>query len=132
MIYRDWVRKHARWYPNSRPDGREDTPLWMRELSVWAQTGRQAAECGEPVRRFAEYLGVPVGFHWYSWHQIPFDNDYPHYFPTTDGFAEEVRKLQESNVYVMPYINGRLWDTRDRGAEDFEFTKRAPARRDQG
>ena len=23
----------------------------------------------------------------------------------------------------MPYINGRLWDTRDRGTEDFEFTK---------
>ena len=23
----------------------------------------------------------------------------------------------------MPYINGRLWDTRDKGAEDFEFTK---------
>jgi len=27
----------------------------------------------------------------------------------------------------MPYINGRLWDSRDRGAEDFEFTKRALA-----
>jgi hypothetical protein len=25
----------------------------------------------------------------------------------------------------MPYINGRLWDTRDKGAEDFEFTKKA-------
>jgi hypothetical protein len=25
----------------------------------------------------------------------------------------------------MPYINGRLWDTRDRGAEDWEFTRRA-------
>ena len=106
------------------PDGREDTPLWMRELCVWAQTGGSAAECGEPVRRFAEYLGVPVGFHWYRWHEIPFDNDYPHYFPTTDGFVEEVRKLRKSNVYVMPYINGRLWDTRDRGVEDVEFTTR--------
>ena len=25
----------------------------------------------------------------------------------------------------MPYINGRLWDTRDKGTEDFEFTQRA-------
>ena len=124
-IYRGWVQKHAHWYPTLGPDGREDTPLWMRELCVWAQTGGSAADCGEPVRRFAEYLGVPVGFHWYRWHQIPFDNDYPHYFPTTDGFVEEVRKLRKSNVYVMPYINGRLWDTRDRGVEDFEFTKRA-------
>ena len=23
----------------------------------------------------------------------------------------------------MPYINGRLWDTRDRGIEDFEFSR---------
>jgi hypothetical protein len=27
----------------------------------------------------------------------------------------------------MPYINGRLWDSHDRGAEDFEFTSRALA-----
>jgi hypothetical protein len=26
---------------------------------------------------------------------------------------------------VMPYINGRLWDTRDRGLDDFQFTKLA-------
>jgi hypothetical protein len=68
---------------------------------------------------------VPIGFHWYSWHQIPFDNDYPHYFPAKPGFPEAVRDLQASGVYVMPYINGRLWDTHDRGVEDFEFTRRA-------
>ena len=33
-----------------------------------------------------------------------------------------MRELQAAGVYVMPYINGRLWDTRDRGSEDFEFT----------
>jgi hypothetical protein len=61
----------------------------------------------------------------YSWHQIPFDNDYPHYFPAKPGFAEAVRDLQASGVYVMPYINSRLWDTHDRGREDFEFTRLA-------
>ncbi|MCL5995445.1 MAG: DUF6259 domain-containing protein, partial [Chloroflexi bacterium] len=55
--------------------------------------------------------------------QIPFDNDYPHYFPTKPGFTEAVHELQQAGVYIMPYINGRLWDTRDRGAEDFEFTR---------
>jgi hypothetical protein len=78
-------------------------------------------------------MGVPVGFHWYNWHQIPFDNDYPHYFPAKEGFAEAVRELREADVYVMPYINGRLWDTHDRGAEDFEFTDiaRAAATKDE-
>jgi len=124
VIYRDWVRRSARWYPRLGPEGRADTPLWMRGLSAWAQTGG-GPECAAQVKEFQKYLGVPIGFHWYSWHQIPFDNDYPHYFPAKPGFAEAVRDLQASGVYVMPYINGRLWDTHDRGREDFEFTRRA-------
>jgi hypothetical protein len=126
-IYREWVRREARWFPALLPQGREDTPSWLRDLCAWAQTGGPASGCVEPVLKFQEFLGVPTGFHWYSWHAIPFDNDYPHYFPTTAGFAEGVARLQQSQVYVMPYINGRLWDTRDRGIEDFEFTQRARA-----
>jgi hypothetical protein len=123
--YRTWVRREAKWYPELGPEGRTDTPQWMRELPAWAQTGGTAQTCVPAVRQFAALLGVPVGFHWYSWHKIPFDNDYPHYFPPQDGFSDGVRQLQASGVFVMPYINGRLWDTRDRGLEDFEFTKLA-------
>ena len=121
-IYRTWVKAEARWWPQLGADGRPDTPPWMRELSAWAQTGGTPAEVMDQVKDFAQWLGVPVGFHWYNWHQIPFDNDYPHYFPTKDGFADAVRDLQDHNVYVMPYINGRLWDTHDKGSEDAEFT----------
>jgi hypothetical protein len=127
MIYRDWVRKEARWFPKgTRGTGqgtRVDTPLWMRELCVWAVGGGAPKECVPIVKEFAKFMGVPVGFHWYNWHQIPFDNDYPHYFPTKEGFAEGVRELQQSGVFVMPYINGRLWDTRDKGTEDWQFSK---------
>jgi hypothetical protein len=55
--------------------------------------------------------------HWYNWHQIPFDDDYPHYFPTKPGFVEGVAELQAASVRVMPYINGRLWD---KDTDDFE------------
>lgn len=123
MIYRNWVRKEAHWYPKLGPDGRADTTPWMRELSAWALGGGKPEQCVESVKKFADFLGVPVGFHWYNWHEIPFDNDYPHYFPTHDGFADAVRDLQAHNVFVMPYINGRLWDTHDKGTEDFQFTK---------
>jgi hypothetical protein len=125
LIYRDWVRREARWYPQLGPEGREDTPQWMRQLPAWALGGGRPEDVVTQVQRFADHLGLPVGFHWYNWHQIPFDNDYPHYFPTKEGFAEAVAQLQQSGVHVMPYINGRLWDTRDRGAEDFQFTQRA-------
>lgn len=122
MIYREWARGHAKWWPALAADGRADTPLWMRELCAWAQVGGGPADCVEKVKTFQRFLDVPIGFHWYCWHQNPFDNDYPHYFPAKDGVAEAVKSLQESNVYVMPYINGRLWDTRDKGGADFEFT----------
>jgi len=88
-------------------------------------TGGAASDCAARVKVFAEEVGVPVGFHWYNWHRIPFDNDYPHYFPAKDGFAEGVAELKKAGVYAMPYINGRLWDTHDKGADDWRFTRTA-------
>ncbi len=134
MIYRYWVRKEAKWFPDGTRDKghgtrglgqgtRIDMPLWIRELCVWAVGGGAPKDCVPIVKEFAKFMGVPVGFHWYNWHQIPFDNDYPHYFPTKEGFAEGVQELQQSGVFVMPYINGRLWDTRDKGMDDWQFSK---------
>ncbi len=125
MIYRAWVRNSAHWFPKLTADGRADTPLWMRELPMWLMAHGTPATVVPAVESCVKAVGTPAGIHWYSWHQIPFDNDYPHYFPTVAGFAEAVHKLQAENVHVMPYINGRLWDTRDRGVEDFEFTRLA-------
>src|ERR1051326_5099610 len=127
MIYKDWARREARWWPRLGSEGRADTPRWMRELSAWALSGGAPDDCVEKVKRFREFLGVPVGFHWYNWHQIPFDNDYPHYFPAKTNFAQGVADLKAANVFVMPYINGRLWDSKDRGAEDVEFSRVALA-----
>ena len=122
-IYREWAQREARWWPRMSSEGRSDTPLWMRELCAWAMTGGAPGDCQDAVTTFRNAIGLPIGFHWYNWHQIPFDNDYPHYFPTKPGFAEAVAKLQSAGVHVMPYINGRLWDSHDRGSEDFEFTR---------
>ena len=123
-LYRQWVRNEAAWYPRQcmTNDGRSDTPLWMKELSVWVN----GSDSG--VEDFQAAFGVPVGLHWYNWHQIPFDNDYPHYFPAKTGFGARVAALQkDKNIFVMPYINGRLWDTRDHGATDSLFTTQALA-----
>lgn len=135
QIYRAWVVQEAKWYPPLGENGREDTPQWMRELPLWALYGGPTGECAAQTKRFAEFFAVPCGVHWYNWHMNPFDNDYPHYFPTKPEFPDGVRQLRAAGVHVMPYINGRLWDTRDRGMEDFEFTQRAKAaasKNDQG
>jgi len=136
MIYRRWVRREAKWWPKLTADGRADTPKWMRELCVWGLLGGGAKGAVPAGRRFAEAMSLPAGFHWYNWHQIPFDNDYPHYFPPKEGFQQAVAELQTKSkrpIYVMPYINGRLWDTRDKGAADFEFGRlaRAAATKDE-
>ncbi|MGD8500529.1 MAG: DUF6259 domain-containing protein, partial [Phycisphaerales bacterium] len=134
IVYRTWVSREAKWWPTLGPDGRSDTPEWMRQLPAWAMTGGPASGCVPQLKTFAKELGKPVGFHWYNWHQIPFDNDYPHYFPPKDGFASGVVELKKAGVYVMPYINGRLWDTHDKGAEDWRFTRvaLAAATKDEG
>ncbi|MCX7598588.1 MAG: DUF6259 domain-containing protein [Armatimonadetes bacterium] len=116
MVYRAWAEREAQWWPARGKSGRPDTPEWMLDLPVWALGGGAPSDCVAAVKAFREYMGVPCGFHWYNWHQIPFDVNYPHYFPVKEGFAEGVRELQAAGVRVMPYINGRLWDT---GNDDF-------------
>lgn len=122
LIYKNWVRREAEWIPRGERKRRPETPRWLRELPVWLRLRGDAKTCVPIVTEFARQMDMPVGFHWYNWHEIPYDNDYPHYFPAREGFAEGIRELQSHGVYVMPYINGRLWDTRDRGMEDYQFT----------
>jgi len=117
LLYRQWAEAEAAWWPAKEQRGRPDTPDWMKDIAVWTCTGGRAQDVVRPVTHFAKYLEVPVAVHWYNWHQIPFDDDYPHYFPAKDGFAEGVKELQAAGVRVMPYINGRLWDT---DLEDFK------------
>jgi hypothetical protein len=139
-IYEEYVKNHAEWYA---PIGRYDTPDWFKDLPVWIMDWMPNDDnpLAEPVPislrslvppkpddwknkpiEFAKRLGLPVGYHIYNWHKIPFNNDYPYYFPVKDGFKESIDEFHENNVYVMPYINARLVDTRtsDLSTEKFE------------
>ena len=138
-IYEEYVKNHAEWYA---PLGRYDTPEWFKDLPVWIMDWMpNDSPDDEPVPislrslvppkeddwktkpiEFAKRLGLPVGYHIYNWHKIPFNNDYPYYFPVKDGFMESIDEFHQNNVYVMPYINARLVDTRtpDLSTERFE------------
>ncbi len=128
MIYRAWAEKEAQWWPQRGKAGRPDTPAWMRDIPIWAQINGTKDEAVPGAKAMREYLGVPMAVHWYSWHEIPFDVHYPDYFPAKPGFAEGVKELQDAGIRVMPYINGRLWDTQN---EDFQTTGKPACTKDK-
>jgi len=115
MIYRNWVENNATWWPEIDENGRVDTPDWYKKLNVWTKTENWSGETPDDttrlVKAFQEYMGMPVGNHWYRWHHCLMDGDFPEYFPPVDGFEENVIEQQNNNIYVMPYVNGRLWES---------------------
>ena len=145
LIYRDFLRRYARWLAAPKDSGRPDSPQWFREIPFWIMDWMPNGNPDkEPVPvsvrpekepagddwinipvRLRRALGVPVGYHIYNWHYIPFNNDFPHYFPAEEGFEEGVKKLQSEGIRVMPYINGRLWDILDKKGEDWRFSRDA-------
>lgn len=147
LIYRDFVENSAVFYPKLR--GCPQIPRWLRETPVWAMeflpndnpdaapipvTLRNAAEAEsekswyEDTVALRKALGVPLAFHAYNWHWVPFNFDNPHYFPAHHGFKEGVRALREAGVRVVPYIAGFSWDMNDdRGADDRFLSDALPA-----
>lgn len=146
LIYKQFVHTQAKWLPEVGEQGREDTPLWAKELPVWImdwmQNTNPLAEAvptslnkdgnkasmeywyEQPIK-MQEALGVPLGYHVYNWHWIPFNNDYPHYIPAKKEFVKDLHRLKEKGIRVMPYTNARLWDTHDKEGEDATFTLKA-------
>lgn len=122
----EWMRKTPfwimDWMPNENPDA-DPIPISIRPL-VPSDNPRAWIDDALMLR---EKLGVPIGYHLYNWHWIPFNNDFPHYFPPKSDFEAGVKELEANDVHVMPYINALLWDTRDKRGEDAHFTQQALA-----
>lgn len=109
--YRSWLERNAPWWPEPGQYSRSDYPEWVKANQAWSLAGGFPKDCVPQTKALQQALGVPTAIHWYNWHQIPFDDNYPHYFPTKEGFRDGVKELQDAGINVMPYINGRLWDT---------------------
>jgi len=125
-FYRDWAVRQV-WMSRGPLHQREDMPRKLRDGLVWLLLSGGPEAVVPKVIAAQDFLGVPIGVHWYNWHKIPFDDDYPHYFPTKDGVPEAVKQLKDRGVYVMPYINGRLWDT---DTKDFETVAKPACTKD--
>ena len=109
-LYREWAVTSAPWTQKGRLSRREDMPDSIRNLALWFLGGGTRDDIVPAMLKANEFLGLPIGLHWYSWHEIEFDTHYPEYFPTKPGFAEGVKELTSRGMLAMPYINGRLHD----------------------
>lgn len=109
-VYRAWALKQV-WCSCGPLSARKDIPNRFKELAMWGRTRANPEDARVDNEQFKKRFPVPIANHWYCWHVIPFDNDYPEYFPAKPGFKEAVAAAHQLPVWQMPYINGRLWDT---------------------
>ena len=143
-LYRSFVRTASSWFPKLR--GRPDSPQWIREMPVWVMsflpnenpdaaplptTLKELSADPDPdawyrqAIRMREALGIPIAYHVYNWHWVPFNYDNPHYFPAHAGFKEGVRAMREAGIRIVPYIAGYSWDMNDDRGADYRFQKEA-------
>ncbi len=89
---------------------RKDIPEWMKALDLWYIGPCHDDATADQAIEFAKFFEVATAAHIYTWHEIPFDDHYPDYFPAKPGFKDAIQKIQKAGIPAMPYINGRLWD----------------------
>lgn len=110
-MYRKWAVNQY-WISEGPLSQRESVPDIVKNVGLWIaiNDGTENFELNRAVIDAQDYLGVPLAIHWYRWHEVEFDQEYPHYIPAKRGFKERVVDLVNHGILVMPYINGRLYD----------------------
>jgi len=108
-MYRTWALKQP-WTSEGPLTTRESTPDFCKNLGLWFVGGGTEEQVTGNLRRAADFFGVPVGLHWYSWHRWPFDTHYPDYFPAIPDFRAAIEQVVPEGKVIMPYINGRIVD----------------------
>ena len=114
-IYREWVSASSNYWPqystkrNTRQHSIGDIGVW---LSTYL-TDATMSQMESYIQTAVSFFDVPVGVHAYEWNYKEFDHFYPDYFPERTGFPGLVGNIQTNNpgTVIMPYTNGRMWDT---------------------
>ncbi len=124
LIYKDWAAAESAYWPPETPE-RALRQQELGRIGLWGYYSEPASTPMETMEAemnaFIDYFSeAPVGIHWYQWNYLDFDDDYPNYFPEREGMTGLVSRIQQSgDAYIMPYINGRLYDTDLTGEWDY-------------
>ncbi len=115
LIYKDWVSQSANYFPQETPE-RAMRQHVIGDIGVWLTTSDFSTESMADMENYIQtainFFDVPVGMHIYNWNYAEHDHFYPVYFPERTGLSNLIASIQDNNdAVIMPYINGRLWDT---------------------
>jgi hypothetical protein len=121
QIYKNWVSTEASYWPEETPE-RYARQHHVGDIGVWLTTSDFNTVSMEDMENYIEtavdFFDVPVGMHIYKWNYFEMDHFYPVYFPERTGLGDLVSSVQtNTNVTIMPYINGRMWDTGEGGGD---------------
>ena len=115
LIYKEWVSDSAKYWPANTPEhiARQhnigDIGVWLS--SYISDTSSMSVMQGY-IQTSLNFFDFPVGVHIYKWNEYEYDHFYPNYFPERNGLDTLIANIQNNNdAVIMPYINGRLWDT---------------------
>ena len=109
-IYREWASKQ-KWTSRGRTFNNPKFPSSLADVSYWMEISAPPEAMEKYMIPLAEKAGFPIGVHWYGWNVHRFDTHYPNMLPARPNMAEATDRMRSHNIVVMPYINGRLWDT---------------------
>lgn len=120
-IYRKWALRQ-KWCAKGPLATRKDAPRRMSESHAWLLTGGGPGGISNYVsivrRRCPD---AKFAVECTQWGHLPFDVNYPEMLPGQRGFDDAMTYATSIGVPVMPYMNGRLWDT---GLASWSYAKK--------
>jgi len=122
QIYRAWGEQQF-WTAAGKVVDRSDIPNRFKNIAAVIKT--QASEGINQITQAADsktvFDDMPLVNHMYNWNTDGLGVNYPAYFPEQSWFADVVNQTSANDIYNMPYLNGRLWDTENSNYQSVGF-----------
>ena len=117
LLYKDFLERSAIWYQSARPV--TEYPEWFKNNTLWLVLNHRD-DSADKLAWLREYFELPFAVHYYNWFG-KFDRDYPHHRANPQHYLW-MQAIKRMDINIIPYTNGRLWETLDKRDMDFRYT----------
>lgn len=109
--YRKWALRQ-RWAQKGMMVSRSDFPRRMADSHLWHLMHSEGQNFEKTLKKARDtWPDVNLAVEVTNWNFLPFDVNYPEYFPARYHVPPAFRKAHSDwGIMVMPYMNARLWD----------------------